>query len=150
MWVWAALGLALATPGVAAGSGTDWERNGFGPPPDPAGATSVTPVAASLPAEPILRASQGADDGGAGRIFMSALYGGLAGALVGAGIALIENDNWGRDIAIGAGVGILAGAAFGAANVLGATRSPIGFDGMGSTQRDPVMRGNAIRVGGRL
>jgi hypothetical protein len=145
-WAWAALVGLMLVP-ARAGAGTVWEQNGFGPPPS--GAVAVTPVAASLPAEPILQAAQGASDGGGGRIFMSALYGGLAGALVGAGIALIENDNWGRDIAIGAGVGILAGAALGAANVFADTRSPV-FDGMGSTARDPVMRGHAIRVGGQL
>jgi hypothetical protein len=43
-----------------------------------------------------------------------ALYGGLAGTLIGGGIALINNgNNWGRDLMIGGGIGILAGAGFG-------------------------------------
>jgi hypothetical protein len=43
-----------------------------------------------------------------------ALYGGIAGLLVGGGITLInQGANWQRDLMIGAGVGILAGAAFG-------------------------------------
>ena len=47
-------------------------------------------------------------------IAVDALYGGIAGALVGGGITLIDQGNyWQRDIMVGAGVGVLAGAAFG-------------------------------------
>lgn len=43
-----------------------------------------------------------------------ALYGGIAGTLVGGGITLIDQGNhWERDLMMGAGIGILAGAAFG-------------------------------------
>jgi len=43
-----------------------------------------------------------------------ALYGGIAGGAIGGGVALIENgDHWQRDLMVGAGIGILAGAAFG-------------------------------------
>jgi hypothetical protein len=43
-----------------------------------------------------------------------ALYGGLAGVLVGGGIALLDNgDHWQRDLMIGAGAGILAGVGVG-------------------------------------
>ena len=43
-----------------------------------------------------------------------ALYGGLAGAAVGGGIALInQGSNWQRDLMVGGGIGILVGAAFG-------------------------------------
>jgi hypothetical protein len=43
-----------------------------------------------------------------------ALYGGIAGLLVGGGITLVnQGSNWQRNLMIGAGVGILAGAAFG-------------------------------------
>lgn len=43
-----------------------------------------------------------------------ALYGGIAGTLVGGGIALInQGNNWGRDLMIGAGIGILVGAGYG-------------------------------------
>jgi hypothetical protein len=43
-----------------------------------------------------------------------ALYGGIAGLLVGGGIALINNgDRWQRDLMVGAGIGILAGATAG-------------------------------------
>ena len=48
-------------------------------------------------------------------IAQDALYGGLAGLAIGAGVALIQNDgNWGRDLALGAGVGLLAGGIYGA------------------------------------
>jgi hypothetical protein len=51
-------------------------------------------------------------------IATDALYGGLAGLAVGAGVALIANDgNWGRDLAVGAGVGLIAGGIYGAVDV---------------------------------
>ena len=43
-----------------------------------------------------------------------ALYGGIAGLLVGGGIALLnDGDHWQRDLMIGAGAGILAGVGVG-------------------------------------
>ena len=57
-----------------------------------------------------------------GVIFSDALYGGLIGVAIGAGVALINNDfnngNWGRDLAVGGGVGLIAGGVFGAVDVL--------------------------------
>ena len=48
-------------------------------------------------------------------IATDALYGGLAGLAIGAGVALIEGgNNWGRDLSVGAGVGLLVGGIFGA------------------------------------
>lgn len=63
-------------------------------------------------------------------IAQDALYGGLAGLAIGAGVALISNDgNWGRDLAIGAGVGLLAGGIFGAVDAASAAdRAPVGFN----------------------
>src|SRR5207249_3392800 len=47
-------------------------------------------------------------------IATDALYGGVAGAVVGAGITLIDNgNNWARNLMLGAGIGILAGAGYG-------------------------------------
>src|SRR5207248_2014031 len=43
-----------------------------------------------------------------------ALYGGIAGTLIGGGITLIDQGNhWERDLMMGAGIGILVGAGFG-------------------------------------
>jgi hypothetical protein len=51
-------------------------------------------------------------------IAQDALYGGLAGLAIGGGVALLSNDgNWGRDLAIGAGAGLLIGGIFGAVDV---------------------------------
>ena len=48
-------------------------------------------------------------------IAQDALYGGIAGLAIGGGVALLNNDgNWGRDLAIGAGAGLLIGGIFGA------------------------------------
>jgi hypothetical protein len=48
-------------------------------------------------------------------ILTDALYGGLVGLAIGGGVALVNDDaNWGRDLAIGAGAGLLIGAVFGA------------------------------------
>jgi hypothetical protein len=56
-------------------------------------------------------------------IARDALYGGIAGLAVGAGVALLNGgDNWGRDLAIGAGAGLVAGAIFGAVDAASADR----------------------------
>ena len=56
-------------------------------------------------------------------IARDALYGGLAGLAIGGGIALLNNgDNWQRDLAIGAGAGLLVGAIFGAVDAASADR----------------------------
>ena len=48
-------------------------------------------------------------------IATDALYGGIAGLAIGAGVALIEGgNNWARDLSVGAGVGLLVGGIFGA------------------------------------
>jgi hypothetical protein len=62
-------------------------------------------------------------------IAQDALYGGLAGLAIGAGVALLQNDgNWGRDLAIGAGAGLLIGGVFGAVDAAAnSDRVPIGF-----------------------
>ena len=48
-------------------------------------------------------------------IATDALYGGIAGVLVGGGIALIasDSDHWARDLTVGAGAGLLVGGAVG-------------------------------------
>lgn len=63
-------------------------------------------------------------------IAQDALYGGLAGLAIGAGVALISNDgNWGRDLAIGAGAGLLIGGVYGAVDAAAnADRAPVGFN----------------------
>jgi hypothetical protein len=47
-------------------------------------------------------------------IATDALYGGFTGALIGGAVTLIDSgNNWQRDLMVGAGIGILVGAAFG-------------------------------------
>jgi hypothetical protein len=47
-------------------------------------------------------------------IATDALYGGFTGALIGGAVTLIDQgNNWQRDLMVGAGVGVLAGAGFG-------------------------------------
>jgi hypothetical protein len=62
-------------------------------------------------------------------IAQDALYGGIAGLAIGAGVALLNGgDNWGRDLAIGAGAGLLIGGVFGAIDAAAnADRVPVGF-----------------------
>ena len=68
-------------------------------------------------------------------IAQDALYGGIAGLAIGAGVALLSNDsNWGRDLAIGAGAGLIIGGIFGA------------VDAASMTDRAPVRFGNAYHV----
>lgn len=104
-------------------------------------------LATPTPAGPLLGAAEGADGGGPGSILTGALYGGLAGAVIGLGVGLIENDNYGRDIAIGAGAGILVGAALGATHAFGDSRSLAATDGLSSPERYP-MRARTLRVAG--
>ena len=106
-------------------------------------------LATPTPAGPLLGAAEGADGSGPGSILTGALYGGLAGALIGLGVGLIENDNYGRDIAIGAGAGILIGGALGAARAFGDSRSIAASDGLSSPERYPV-RARTLRVAGRV
>jgi hypothetical protein len=63
-------------------------------------------------------------------IAQDALYGGIAGLAIGAGVALLNGgDNWGRDLAIGAGAGLLIGGVFGAVDAAAnADRAPVGFN----------------------
>jgi hypothetical protein len=98
------------------------------------------------PLAPVLSTSQGADtDQGAGlSILTGALYGGAAGALIGLGVGLIEADNYFRDIAIGAGAGIIVGGSFGAARALRDTRAY--RDGLSSPDRTPVLHGTRFSL----
>ncbi len=121
---------------------------------DLAGGSDGTVALASnlAPAAPILSSSEGATDASGGStIFTSALYGGLAGAAIGAGVALIEGGNWGRDIGIGAGVGLLAGGVLGAAHAFGDSRGPLpASDGLATTDRNPVITASTLGYAGRF
>ena len=80
------------------------------PPPPPSSRVQVDTGAApttSVEAVPNGRSS-------AVIIATDALYGGFTGTLIGGAVTLIDQgNNWQRDLMVGAGVGILAGAAFG-------------------------------------
>jgi len=93
--------------------------------PQPGPSTQVV-VNPSDPNEPPARATVRSDEdvGGystvpSGRsavaiIATDALYGGVAGTLIGGGVTLIDQgNNWARNLMIGAGIGILAGAGYG-------------------------------------
>ena len=98
------------------------------------------------------RDALGATDASSGStILVSALYGGLAGAVVGVGIGLIEQGNYGRDIAVGTGAGALIGGALGAARALGDARSRAVTDGLNTTERYPVLTARTVvSLGGRF
>ena len=104
------------------------------PPPPPSTTTTTTqqqpPPSSSTqvvvnPSDPPPRTTVRSDEVGgvttapSGRsavaiIATDALYGGVAGAVIGAGITLIDNgNNWARNLMVGAGIGILAGAGYG-------------------------------------
>ena len=80
-------------------------------------------------------------------IATDAVYGGIAGLAIGAGVALIEGDhNWGRDLSLGAGVGLLVGAAFGAVDAVSADRTMSAADlaardRINDSQKHPTMLG---------
>jgi hypothetical protein len=85
-----------------------------------------------------------------------AAYGGVAGLLVGVGVALVNQwDHWERDTMIGAGAGLIVGAGVGAVQATMEARDGRGdrvaFDGQGSTVRDPILaRRPALALSGRF
>lgn len=84
-------------------------------------ATEVAPAQQSDAFRQIVEV--GATRNPAAVIARDALYGGIAGLAVGGGIALLNSgDNWGRDLMIGAGAGLLVGAIFGAVDAASADR----------------------------
>jgi hypothetical protein len=75
-----------------------------------------------------------------------AAWGGLAGLIIGFGVTLVnEFDNWDRDLMVGAGAGVLVGAAVGVAHAAYDAREAnrrrrVAYgDGMNRTDRDPVI-----------
>ncbi len=120
--------------------------------PGAAALASADALRVTPPADPILTGAEGAADAsGTSGILQGALYGGLAGAVIGAGVGLIEGGNYGRDIGIGAGAGILIGAALGATHAFGDARPLPASDGLGSTDRDPVLSGpRYVALSGRF
>lgn len=78
-------------------------------------------------------------------IARDALYGGLAGLLIGAGVGLLEGNNLGRDIAIGAGAGLLVGGIFGAVDAASSDRYMAVAD---STARERDVRSQNVRSAG--
>ncbi len=78
-------------------------------------------------------------------IAQDALYGGIAGLAIGAGVALLSNDgNWGRDLAIGGGAGLIAGGIFGAVDAATMTDQAYqgGYRDMGWSHGVSPLRGN--------
>lgn len=120
--------------------------------PDAAGSASFRLEQPRLPAPPPDLLPGSGDDGEseAVTILKGALIGGLTGGVIGLGIALIENGNWGRDIGIGAGVGIVVGAGVGAIRAFSDVQSFAARDGLGSTDRDPVIQARTLAFTSRF
>jgi hypothetical protein len=78
-------------------------------------------------------------------VAIDAAYGGVAGLLVGTGVALVDEwDDWQRSLMVGAGVGLLVGAGVGAVHAAveardARARHRVARDGMNRTDRDPVI-----------
>ena len=87
------------------------------PPPPPSTSTTVTTQQNPYPPAPSSVTSVETVPTGRSAVAIvatDALYGGLAGVAIGGGVTLIDQgDHWQRDLMVGAGIGILAGAAFG-------------------------------------
>jgi len=140
-----ALALAsLASPAIAQTTTVTTQQQ---PPPPPSSTTTVTTQPQPAPSSPSTQVvvnpqdsppkttttvrtedESGVSTAPSGRsavaiIATDALYGGIAGALIGGGITLIDQGhNWQRNLMIGGGVGILAGAGYGV--VESATQPP--------------------------
>ena len=80
-------------------------------------------------------------------VAINALYGGAAGALLGIGVALIEQDNYVRDVMIGAGVGVIVGGVVGGVMAYSdAAPDRYAVDGLGTPARDRSARRPMTRV----
>lgn len=132
------------------------------PPPPSGGATVVTPPFPQTYGEVAVVERRREKPNPLATVAMDAAYGGVAGLLVGGGVALVQQgDNWGRDIMVGAGVGLIVGAAVGVVHALydqqqydraerraaqaQRTRSIlVAGDGLNRTDRDPVISGRNV------
>jgi hypothetical protein len=87
-----------------------------------------------------------------GIVATDALYGGVAGLLVGGGIALVNSgDTWERDVMVGTGAGLLVGAAVGTVHAVYAHAAKpeprvAVRDGQGSLDRHPMAWAPTIKV----
>ncbi len=132
--------LALPAAAQTTTTVTSQPQQQANPPPPPPPSTTVTTQSQPQPSSPSTQVvvnpsdpnyvppppprTEGGDVGGVaaaptGRsavaiIATDAVYGGVAGAVIGSGITLIDQgNNWARNLMVGAGVGILAGAVYG-------------------------------------
>src|SRR5581483_5299569 len=129
--------LALPAAAQTTTTVTSQPQQQANPPPPPPPSTTVTTQSQPQPSSPSTQVVVNPSDpnyvppppprtegGGVGAaptgrsavaiIATDAVYGGVAGAVIGSGITLIDQgNNWARNLMVGAGVGILAGAAYG-------------------------------------
>ncbi len=127
------------------------------PPPAPAPAVTVNPPPASssyAQGGRSMSVSQEAGRPALETVAIDAGYGALAGALVGAGISLIDQgNNLGRNLAVGAGAGILVGAAIGGISAYN-QGDRVAMDGLGSPEHDRLAsagpRMTVVKMGGRF
>jgi hypothetical protein len=104
--------------------------------------------AALQPADPVFSDfsdSIGSGDSGGVSVLKSALLAGAGGAVIGLGVALIQGDNYGRDIAIGAGAGLVVGGVLGLTHAYGDRRA-LPEDGRSSLERNPVNPKSSART----
>ena len=120
------LALALAFVALPAAAQTTTTVTTEQQQPAPPPATTTVNVNPGEPNEPPARTTVRSDEDASGVytvpsgrsavaiIATDALYGGVAGTLIGGGVTLIDQgNNWARNLMIGAGIGILAGAGYG-------------------------------------
>jgi hypothetical protein len=120
------LALALAFVALPAAAQTTTTVTTEQQQPAPPPATTTVNVNPGEPNEPPPRTTVRSDEDASGVytvpsgrsavaiIATDALYGGVAGTLIGGGVTLIDQgNNWARNLMIGAGIGILAGAGYG-------------------------------------
>ncbi len=86
-----------------------------------------------------------------------AAWGGLAGLVIGFGVTLVNQfDHWDRDLMVGAGAGVLVGAAVGVAQAAydaseANRRRHVAYgDGMNRTDRDPVITAPTVGLAFRF
>lgn len=107
-----ALALVCAALPALAQSSTATSESQATPPPPPSHVAVDDAPAVEVASPTRAPAAVVATDG---------IYGGLAGVLVGGGVTLIDQGNhWDRNLMVGAGVGLVAGVAYGIYEVVSA------------------------------
>jgi hypothetical protein len=120
-------------------------------PAPPSSTTVINPPGATTYRQDTFGVEQRTEASPFATVATDAAWGGLTGLLVGFGVTLVNSfDNWGRDLMVGAGSGVIVGAIVGTvhaaynAREADRRRHVTYGDGMNRTDRDPVVTSRPV------